>query len=71
MTDTSQAAGQVAGSEARPKDAPGSAETNGAISRKLRELYQTVQDEGVPDRFLDLLDKLDAAERLADRERQK
>lgn len=35
------------------------------ISRKLRELYDTVQDEGIPDKFLDLLEKLDEAERNA------
>jgi hypothetical protein len=33
------------------------------ISRKLRELYDNVQDEGIPDKFLDLLEKLDEAER--------
>jgi hypothetical protein len=32
------------------------------ISRKLRELYDAVQDEGIPDKFLDLLEKLDEAE---------
>ena len=35
------------------------------ISRKLRELYDAVQDEGIPDKFLDLLDKLDEAENKA------
>lgn len=35
------------------------------ISRKLRELYDAVQDEGIPDKFLDLLEKLDEAERKA------
>lgn len=35
------------------------------ISRKLRELYDTVQDEGIPDKFLDLLEKLDEAENKA------
>jgi hypothetical protein len=33
------------------------------ISRKLRELYDSVQDEGIPDNLLDLLEKLDEAER--------
>lgn len=33
------------------------------ITRKLRELYDAVQDEGIPDKFLDLLEKLDEAER--------
>ncbi|CUX69091.1 Conserved hypothetical protein [Agrobacterium sp. NCPPB 925] len=35
------------------------------ISRKLRELYDAVQDEGIPDKFLDLLEKLDEAESKA------
>ena len=35
------------------------------ISRKLRELYDVVQDEGIPDKFLDLLEKLDEAESKA------
>jgi hypothetical protein len=35
------------------------------ISRKLRELYAAVQDEGIPDKFLDLLEKLDEAEQKA------
>lgn len=35
------------------------------ISRKLRALYDSVQEEGVPDRFLDLLEKLDQAEKAA------
>lgn len=35
------------------------------ISRKLRALYDSVQEETIPDRFLDLLEKLDAAEKFA------
>jgi hypothetical protein len=35
------------------------------ITQKLRELYETVQDEGIPDKFLDLLERLDEAERKA------
>lgn len=35
------------------------------ISEKLRELYDSVQDEGIPDRFLDLLEQLDEAEKKA------
>ncbi len=35
------------------------------ISRKLRELYDAVQEEGIPDKFLDLLEKLDEAESKA------
>jgi hypothetical protein len=42
---------------------PGSMPPNASISRKLREFYDAVQEEGIPDRFLDLLEKLDEAER--------
>lgn len=35
------------------------------ITEKLREFYDSVQDEGIPDRFLDLLEKLDEAEKKA------
>lgn len=33
------------------------------ISEKLKQLYDSVCDEGISDRFLDLLEKLDAAEK--------
>ena len=36
---------------------------NRIISTKLKALYDSVEQEGIPDRFLDLLEKLDAAER--------
>lgn len=35
---------------------------NASISRKLKEFYDAVQEEGIPDRFLDLLERLEAAE---------
>ena len=38
---------------------------NEKISRKLKELYDSVQDEGIPERFLDLLERLDAADEAA------
>lgn len=38
---------------------------NAQISEKLREFYQSVQEEPIPDRFLDLLEKLDEAEEKA------
>ncbi|MCB1491545.1 MAG: hypothetical protein KDJ77_07075 [Rhodobiaceae bacterium] len=37
----------------------------GQISRKLREYYDSVKAEPIPDRFLDLLEQLDAAEAAA------
>lgn len=36
---------------------------NSEIGSKLRALYSSIQDETIPDRFLDLLEKLDQAER--------
>lgn len=38
---------------------------NSLVSRVLRELYDSVQNEAIPDRFLDLLEKLDMAESAA------
>lgn len=35
---------------------------NSDIGSRLRALYGAVQDEGVPNQLLDLLEKLDAAE---------
>ncbi|WP_343312712.1 NepR family anti-sigma factor [Brucella sp. BE17] len=35
---------------------------NCEVGFKLRALYTSIQDETVPDRFLDLLEKLDQAE---------
>ncbi|MCE6077836.1 hypothetical protein GOZ90_18045 [Agrobacterium vitis] len=41
------------------------AEAHGTISSKLRKFYDSVQEEGIPDRFMDLLERLDAAEQNA------
>lgn len=50
----------------RPQEArPGAIAPNASISSKLREFYDAVQDEGIPDRFLDLLERLDQAEQNA------
>jgi hypothetical protein len=38
---------------------------NSLVSRVLRELYDSVQNEAIPERFLDLLEKLDMAENAA------
>lgn len=48
-----------------PEIRPGSATPNASISRKLREFYDAVQEEGIPDRLLDLLERLDQAEKNA------
>jgi Anti-sigma factor NepR len=42
---------------------PSNAQPSDHISRMLRSLYGSVESEGIPDRFLDLLEKLDAAEK--------
>lgn len=36
---------------------------NAEIGRKLRAFYKSVEVEPIPDRFLDLLEKLDEVER--------
>ncbi|AXS40213.1 NepR family anti-sigma factor [Breoghania sp. L-A4] len=40
-------------------------DSHSQITQKLRAFYDSVQDEGIPDRFLDLLEKLDQAEKAA------
>ena len=40
---------------------------NAQIAMKLRAFYHSVQDETLPQRFLDLLEKLDAVENSAQR----
>jgi hypothetical protein len=37
----------------------------GEIPKKLKEYYDSLQDEAIPDKFLDLLERLDQAERAA------
>jgi hypothetical protein len=41
--------------------------SNSDIGAKLRAYYGAVQDQPIPDKFLDLLDKLDEVERAAKR----
>jgi hypothetical protein len=40
---------------------------NAQIATKLRAFYHSVQDEALPQRFLDLLEKLDAVENSVQR----
>ncbi|WP_234781868.1 NepR family anti-sigma factor [Sinorhizobium saheli] len=42
---------------------PSGDDPNVQIAVKLKALYQSVQEEAIPARFLDLLEKLEAAER--------
>ena len=37
------------------------------ISRRLKSFYESVQEEQIPDKFLDLLEQLDAAEEVSAR----
>ena len=48
------------------KDRQKAASAQPGIATQLRQLYQSVQDEAIPDRLLSLLEKLDQAERQAD-----
>ena len=41
---------------------PAADDPNAQIAVKLKALYQSVQEEAIPARFLDLLEKLEAAE---------
>lgn len=49
--------------EGKTLGTPGSDDNTSEISRKLRALYESVQEESIPDRFLDLLEKLDDVEK--------
>lgn len=53
-------------SSARPRKADESLGPSSDIGAKLRALYSSIQDEGIPDRFLDLLEKLDRIEQSGD-----
>lgn len=48
----------------RPEDGLG---PNSDIGAKLRAFYGAVQDQPIPDKFLELLEQLDEAERSAKR----
>lgn len=47
---------------------PGMAAFHPGVSAQLREYYQSVQEEAIPERFLQLLERLDMAERQADQD---
>jgi len=42
----------------------GTSDPNAQIASKLKALYNAVEQEPIPDTFLDLLEKLDQAEQL-------
>jgi hypothetical protein len=50
------------GINGQDKSGMGTASFNDGISVKLRQYYQTVEQEHIPDNLLSLLDKLEKAE---------
>jgi hypothetical protein len=52
-------------SGARPRRGDDGLGPNSDIGNKLRALYGAVQDETIPDKFLELLERLDEIERQA------
>lgn len=50
---------------------PGCPDPNSEIGMKLKALYSSVQEEPIPERFLDLLDKLDESERRSGKQSQR
>lgn len=46
------------------KAAAGTTDPNTQIASKLKALYSAIEQEPIPDAFLDLLEKLDRAEQL-------
>lgn len=55
-------------SDARLSAAGKKGDPNQIISQKLNALFSAVEQEGIPDRFLSLLEKLDEAERRQSKE---
>ncbi|WP_138288621.1 NepR family anti-sigma factor [Peteryoungia desertarenae] len=49
-----------------PQGASGAATFYPGVSAQLKEYYRSVEEEGIPDRFLRLLEKLDMAEKRAE-----
>lgn len=51
--------------QARDKKSPEFTGAYAEIPKKLKAYYDSLQDEAIPDRFLDLLEKLDRAEQAS------
>jgi len=51
--------------QTREKTAPELSGAYSEIPKKLKAYYDSLQEEAIPDRFLDLLEKLDRAEQAA------
>jgi hypothetical protein len=65
QTTKSRAKEQMKNNHAGGPEEAGLTGPYGEIPRKLKEYYDTIQEEAIPDRFLDLLERLDQAERAA------
>lgn len=61
MSGNLEKPGKSANLGSNPHD---SLETNSQIALKLRALYNSVETQPLPDVFMDLLEKLDLAEKL-------
>jgi len=59
MTAPNQEDAELSRAEGRSGDI---LDPNSQIGSRLRSLYAAAQDEAIPDRFLDLLEKLDQVE---------
>ncbi|MCB1477901.1 MAG: NepR family anti-sigma factor [Tepidamorphaceae bacterium] len=46
-----------------PRNRPSSADPNHEITRRLKAYYASVEEEPIPERFIELLEKLDEAEK--------
>ncbi len=56
--------------QTREKASPEFSGAYSEIPKKLKAYYDSLQDEAIPDRFLDLLEKLEQAEEAAKRSEQ-
>jgi len=67
MTDGNKNRGILTASDMLGRAGPGrdALDPNSAIAQKLKALYTQTEQESIPDRFLDLLEQLDEAERAA------
>ncbi|MFP1630297.1 NepR family anti-sigma factor [Zhengella sp. ZM62] len=57
-------------SKKNSKGSPSARAAGDAVSRRLRDYYDSVREEAIPDRFLDLLERLDAVDRQDETRRE-
>lgn len=50
-------------SKVKSNRSPSAKVAGDAVSRRLRDYYESVREEAIPDRFLDLLERLDAVDK--------